>query len=218
MEFIKDKWSLLIKCDNEEMAKRITQGIATLLNKSSYEDELGLYDIEGNIRNFWTVKNYFTIATEGDEIDFIEETIKKLLARFGVTESKSEEGTVLKESLKDLGQIRQEVLDAMRDRHPDCITGAGKDGEDIYFVLATPDFELEQSIVDEYNTQKELDSWAKLGKRDDGRWILIINVQDLVTSNGQEADLLVKGIAEDAAKASNWLDEQLQQGTRSWGL
>ena len=91
MEFIKDKWSLLVKCDNEEMAKRITQGIATLLNKSSYEDELGLYDIEGNIRNFWTVKNYFTIATEGDEIDFIEETIKKLLARFGVTESKTEE-------------------------------------------------------------------------------------------------------------------------------
>ena len=125
MEFIKDKWSLLVKCDNEEMAKRITHGIATLLNKSSYEDELGLYDIEGNIRNFWTVKNYFTIATEGDEIDFIEETIKKLLARFGVTESKTEEGTVLKESLKDLGQIRQEVLDGMRDRHPDCITGAG---------------------------------------------------------------------------------------------
>ena len=218
MEFIKDKWSLLVKCDNEEMAKRIVQGISTLLNKSTYEDELGLYDIEGNILQYWNVKNYFTIATEGDEIDLLEETIKKLLARFGVTESKSEEGTVLKESLKDLGQIRQEVLDAMRDRHPDCITGAGKDGEDIYFVLSTPDFELEQNIVDEYNTQNELRSWAKLGKRDDSRWILIINLQDLVTTAGQEADLLVKAIAEDAVKAYNWLDEQLQQGTRSWGL
>jgi len=218
MEFIKDKWSLLVKCDNEEMAKRINQGIATLLNKSAYEDELGLYDIEGNILQYWTVKNYFTIATEGDEIDFIEETIKKLLARFGVTESQTEEGTVLKESLKDLGQIRQEVLDSMRDRHPDCITGAGKDGEDIYFVLSTPDFELEQSIVDEYNTQKELHSWAKLGKRDDGRWILIIDLKDLVTTAGQEAELLVKGITENAVNASNWLDEQLQQGTRSWGL
>ena len=218
MEFIKDKWSLLVKCDNEEMAKRINQGISTLLNKSAYEDELGLYDIEGNILQYWTVKNYFTIATEGDEIDLLEETIKKLLARFGVTESKSEEGTVLKESLKDMGQIRQEVLDTMRDRHPDCITGAGKDGEDIYFVLATPNFELEQSIVDEYNTQKELLSWAKLGKRDDGRWILIIDLKDLVTTAGQEAELLVKGITENAVKASNWLDEQLQQGTRSWGL
>ena len=218
MEFIKDKWSLLVKCDNEEMAKRINQGISTLLNKSAYEDELGLYDIEGNILQYWTVKNYFTIATEGDEIDLLEETIKKLLARFGVTESKSEEGTVLKESLKDMGQIRQEVLDTMRDRHPDCITGAGKDGEDIYFVLATPNFELEQSIVDEYNTQKELHSWAKLGKRDDGRWILIIDLKDLVTTAGQEAELLVKGITENAVKASNWLDEQLQQGTRSWGL
>ena len=218
MEFIKDKSSLLVKCDNEEMAKRINHGIATLLNKTAYEDELGLYDIEGDILQFWTVKNYFTIATEGDEINLIEETVKKLLARFGVTESKSGEGTVLKESLKDLGQIRKEVLDTMRDRHPDCITGAGKDGEDIYFVLATPDFELEQSIVDEYNTQKELDTWAKLGKRDDGRWILIIDLRDLVTTNGQEADLLVKGITEDANKASNWLDEQLQQGTRSWGL
>lgn len=218
MEFIKDKYSLLVKCDNEEMAKRIVQGISTLLNKSAYEDELGLYDIEGNILQYWNVKNYFTIATEGDEIDLLEETIKKLLARFGVTESKSEEGTVLKESLKDMNHIRQEVLDAMRDRHPDCITGAGKDGEDIYFVLATPDFELEQNIVDEYNSQKELRSWAKLGKRDDGRWILIINLQDLVTTAGQEADLLVKAIAEDAANAYNWLDEQLQQGTRSWGL
>ena len=218
MEFIKDKWSLLVKCDNEEMAKRINQGISTLLNKSAYEDELGLYDIEGNILQYWTVKNYFTIATEGDEIDLLEETIKKLLARFGVTESKSEEGTVLKESLKDMGQIRQEVLETMRDRHPDCITGAGKDGEDIYFVLATPNFELEQSIVDEYNTQKELHSWAKLGKRDDGRWILIIDLKDLVTTAGQEAELLVKGITENAVKASNWLDEQLQQGTRSWGL
>ena len=218
MEFIKDDYSLLIKCDNESVAKKIDSCISELLKKSNYEDELGLYDIEGDIVQYWTVKEYFTIATEGDEIDLLEETIKKLLARFGVTESKSEEGTVLKESLKDMGQIRQEVLDAMRDRHPDCITGAGKDGEDIYFVLATPDFELEQSIVDEYNTQKELRSWAKLGKRDDGRWILIINLQDLVTSAGQDVNLLAKGIAEDAAKAYNWLDEQLQQGTRSWGL
>lgn len=224
MEFIKDDYSLLIKCDNESVAKKIDSCISELLKKSEYEDELGLYDIEDDIIQYWTVKEYFTIAAQDkEEIDFIEETIKKVLKRFGLGESKTEDGKPINESDGkgiDDHDIAQKVLDCMRDRHPEFIHGAGKfiDGEKIYltFRLGNPMFEIPDEDVDRFSADN-LESWASLVKDEDD-WQVVIDLASLTTSEGIEEGPLTMAIIEEATKATEWLDEEIQVGTRSWGL
>lgn len=75
--------------------------LQNLMEKSQYEDELGLYDVEGDVLPFWTTDKYLCIAaTDKETIDFLEETIKKLLARNGISESESpSEGLDVNEAL-----------------------------------------------------------------------------------------------------------------------
>lgn len=85
MQLIKDKYSILVKCANTEDSSAILSAFSEVLNKSEYEDELGLYDVEGNINGFWTVNEYFTVAAEASEtIDIIEDTIRSLAQRLGL--------------------------------------------------------------------------------------------------------------------------------------
>lgn len=85
MQLIKDKYSILVKCANAEDSRALESAFSEVLNKPVYEDELGLYDVEGNINGFWTVNEYFTVAAEETEtIDIAEDTIKSLAQRLGL--------------------------------------------------------------------------------------------------------------------------------------
>lgn len=85
MQLIKDKCSILVKCANVEDSMALLSAFSEVLNKPEYEDELGLYDVEGNINGFWTVNEYFTVGAEETEtIDIIEDTIRSLAQRIGL--------------------------------------------------------------------------------------------------------------------------------------
>lgn len=219
MEMIIDNsnGSILAKLPSAQDANDLNTRFNQLINASADEDPMGLYDIQGDIYQFWPINEWFTVCCASKEsLDLVKETILKIAQQSNESVEIKGESKLINESTNEAvvtpEEVANQVLKLLREDHPDFITGAGagRDGGDVYVhvKLNTPKFQLDESDIDDYND----DSNGHLESTDDG-WIVMCQIDERADTEVQKQNIISA-----ASDARDFLNEKLQEGTNSWSL
>lgn len=219
MEIIIDNsnGSILAKLPSAQDANDLNSRFNYLINVSPSEDPMSLYDIQGDIYQFWPINEWFTVCCASKEsLDLVKNTILKIA-------QESNESVEIKGASKSINEstneavvtpeeVANQVLKLLREDHPDFVTGAGaaRDGEDVYVhvKLDTPKFKLDAREIAAFN---EL-IYSNLANTDEG-WIVMRKIDERADTEVQKQNLV-----SDASDARDFLNEKLQEGTNSWTL
>lgn len=219
MEMIIDNsnGSILAKLPSAQDANDLNTRFNQLINASADEDPMGLYDIQGNIYQFWPINEWFTVCcADQKSLDLVKETILKIAQQSNESVEIKGDSKLINESTNEAvvtpEEVANQVLKLLREDHPDFVTGAGagRDGEDIYVhvKLNTPKFSLDESEIADYND----DSNGHLEGTDDG-WIVMCKIDERADTEVQKQNVISA-----ASDARDFLNEKLQEGTNSWSL
>lgn len=219
MEMIIDNsnGSILAKLPSAQDANDLNTRFNQLINASADEDPMGLYDIQGDIYQFWPINEWFTVCCASKEsLDLVKETILKIAQQSNESVEIQGESKLINESTNEAvvtpEEVANKVLKLLREDHPDFITGAGagRDGGDVYVhvKLNTPKFQLDESDIDDYND----DSNGHLDSTDEG-WMVMCQIDAKADSEVQKQNVISA-----ASDARDFLNEKLQEGTNSWSL
>lgn len=219
MEMIIDNsnGSILVKLPSAQDANDLNTRFNQLINASADEDPMGLYDIQGDIYQFWPINEWFTVCCASKEsLDLVKETILKIAQQSNESVEIKGESKLINESTNEAvvtpEEVANQVLKLLREDHPDFITGAGagRDGEDVYVhvKLNTPKFKLDESDIADYNDSSE----GHLDSTDDG-WMVMCQIDEKADTEVQK-----QNIVSAASDAREFLNEKLQEGTNSWSL
>jgi len=219
MEMIIDNsnGSILAKLPSAQDANDINTRFNQLINASADEDPMGLYDIQGDIYQFWPVNEWFTVCCASKEaLDLVKETILKIAQQSNESVEIKGESKLINESTNEAvvtpEEVANQVLKLLREDHPDFITGAGagRDGEDIYVhvKLNSPKFQLDESEIADYNDSSN----GHLTETDEG-WMVMCQIDERADTEVQKQNIISA-----ASDARDFLNEKLQEGTNSWSL
>lgn len=219
MEIIIDNsnGSILAKLPSAQDANDLNTRFNQLINASADEDPMGLYDIQGDIYQFWPINEWFTVCCASKEsLDLVKETILKIAQQSNESVEIKGDSKLINESTNEAvvtpEEVANQVLKLLREDHPDFITGAGagRDGEDIYVhvKLNTPKFQLDESDIADYND----DSNGHLENTDEG-WMVMCQIDEKADPEVQKQNIISA-----ASDARDFLNEKLQEGTNSWSL
>lgn len=219
MEIIIDNsnGSILAKLPSSQDAKDLNTRFNQLINASADEDPMGLYDIQGDIYQFWPINEWFTVCCASKKaLDLVKETILKIAQQSNESvEIKSDSKSIdesANEAVVTPEEVANQVMKLLLEDHPDFITGAGagRDGEDIYVhvKLNTPKFQLDESDIDDYNDNSN----GHLEGTDEG-WMVMCQIDEKT-----DAEVQKQNIISAASDARDFLNEKLQEGTNSWSL
>lgn len=219
MEMIIDNsnGSILAKLPSAQDANDLNTRFNQLINASADEDPMGLYDIQGDIYQFWPINEWFTVCCASKEtLDFVKETILKIAQQSNESVEIKGESKLINESTNEAvvtpEDVANQVLKLLREDHPDFITGAsaGRDGGDVYVhvKLNTPKFQLDESDIADYNDNSN----GHLDSTDDG-WMVMCQIDEKADTEVQKQNVISA-----ASDARDFLNDKLQEGTNSWSL
>ena len=219
MEMIIDNsnGSILAKLPSAQDANDLNTRFNQLINASADEDPMGLYDIQGDIYQFWPINEWFTVCCASKEsLDLGKETILKIAQQSNESVEIKSDSKLINESTNEAvvtpEEVANQVLKLLREDHPDFITGAGagRDGEDIYVhvKLNSPKFQLDESEIADYNDNSN----GHLTGTDDG-WMVMCQIDERADTEVQKQNIISA-----ASDARDFLNEKLQEGTNSWSL
>ena len=219
MEMIIDNsnGSILAKLPSAQDANDLNTRFNQLINASADEDPMGLYDIQGDIYQFWPINEWFTVCCASKEsLDLVKETILKIAQQSNESVEIKGESKLINESTNEAvvtpEEVANQVLKLLREDHPDFITGAGagRDGGDVYVhvKLNTPKFQLDEDEIADYNDN----SIGHLDSTDDG-WMVMCQIDEKADTEVQKQNVISA-----ASDARDFLNEKLQEGTNSWSL
>lgn len=202
MEIIIDdsNGSILAKLPTAKHANGLNDRFNQLINASPNDDPISLYDVRGDIYQFWAINEWFTVCCASKEAF---DRVKGII--LGILQPSNK-------SVESPEGVADRVLKLLREDHPDFITGAGasRDREDVYVYvkLDTPKFALSERDLADYNENRI----CTLAPSDDC-WIVMRKIDP----NGG-AEVQKHHLVHDASVARDFLDEKLQEGTNSWSL